>query len=615
MSVTAARTPRARAAGWDANTLLVAFGLALLTAAVAVSTAAAHLSALLFGYAAVPAKGRGRGQALAEAAPEQVLPGNPFALALGLARGTVARPVHLVGTAVALVVALLVLVVVVVFWWAGRTARRERVDTAARHLASPRELAHLTAHGATANARRLGAVRPDGTPAGPGLPIGTTVPATVFGCGRELVQGWEDVSVDIWGPRTGKTTSRVIPAILAAPGACLVTSNKRDVLDTTRALRAATGGAVTVFDPQGVAATTRGCWWDPLSFVTDLTRARTLANVFAAAARESGSNADAYFDPAARELVAALLLAARAAGLPITALRGWLARPDDDTPVGLLEAADFPAVAQALAGTAALPERQRGGVYGTAAGHLAFLVDPAIVPWIVPDPTTTRFDPHAFLSEAGTLYCLSREGAGSAGAVVAALTVAVVDAAETLATRSPMGRLATPLVCVLDEAANVCRWPDLPDLYSHHGSRGIVLMTILQSWAQGEAVWGPLGMRKLWSAANIKILGPGVADVAFLHDAARLAGQVETPTASVGHDSRGRSVSRGTRPVDVLDVADLAGLPRGRAWLLASGARPALIATTPWTRRPHAPAIDTALRATTNAVPVQRVDEQVWESR
>ena len=49
---------------------------------------------------------------------------------------------------------------------------------------------------------------------------------------------------------------------------------------------------------------------------------------------------------------------------------------------------------------------------------------------------------------------------------------------------------------VLDEAANVCRWRELPNLCSHYGSRGI-LMTLLQSWTQGVEVWGRDGMRKL----------------------------------------------------------------------------------------------------------------------
>ncbi|WP_374754618.1 TraM recognition domain-containing protein [Arthrobacter sp. AFG20] len=41
------------------------------------------------------------------------------------------------------------------------------------------------------------------------------------------------------------------------------------------------------------------------------------------------------------------------------------------------------------------------------------------------------------------------------------------------------------MIGVLDEAANVCRWRELPNIYSHYGSRGIVLMTIPQSWSQG----------------------------------------------------------------------------------------------------------------------------------
>jgi hypothetical protein len=64
-----------------------------------------------------------------------------------------------------------------------------------------------------------------------------------------------------------------------------------------------------------------------------------------------------------------------------------------------------------------------------------------------------------------------------------------VAAAAELATTLPGGCLQVPLLGVLDVAANVCRWRGLPDLYSHYGSRGIVLMTILQSWFQGTAVW------------------------------------------------------------------------------------------------------------------------------
>lgn len=67
------------------------------------------------------------------------------------------------------------------------------------------------------------------------------------------------------------------------------------------------------------------------------------------------------------------------------------------------------------------------------------------------------------MRSSGTLYSLSKEGRGSAGPLITALTVAVAEAAEDYAKTQPGGRLAVPMVAVLDEAANVCRWRELPN--------------------------------------------------------------------------------------------------------------------------------------------------------
>jgi type IV secretory pathway TraG/TraD family ATPase VirD4 len=56
----------------------------------------------------------------------------------------------------------------------------------------------------------------------------------------------------IAGPRTMKTTSYAVPAILDASGAVIATSNKRDIVDVTGLIRSE-AGAVWVFDPQSVA--------------------------------------------------------------------------------------------------------------------------------------------------------------------------------------------------------------------------------------------------------------------------------------------------------------------------------------------------------------------------
>lgn len=89
-----------------------------------------------------------------------------------------------------------------------------------------------------------------------------------------------------------------------------------------------------------------------------------------------------------------------------------------------------------------------------------------------------------------------------------------------------------PLVGVLDEAANVCRWRELPNLYSHFGSRGIILMTILQSWSQGVDVWGESGVRELWSASNVKVYGGGVSEDGFLDSLSKLIGDYDRLASS-----------------------------------------------------------------------------------
>src|SRR5659263_144989 len=47
----------------------------------------------------------------------------------------------------------------------------------------------------------------------------------------------------------------------------------------------------------------------------------------------------------------------------------------------------------------------------------------------------------------------------------------------------------------------------------------------------------------------------------------------------------------------ILDVADLAAMPKGRAVVLASGARPTLVRTQPWMTGPHAAAVRASIAA------------------
>jgi len=203
----------------------------------------------------------------------QALPANPFTLMFGLADGTVTWPSSATAVLIAFVAVLLVVAAVVTVLYLRHQKGRSRVDRAASRMGRGRDLAPIGRKQAQATASRLGVQSP-----------GLVIAKTVAG-GRPLYQGWEDVSVDIWGPRVGKTTSRAIPAILEAPGAVLVTSNKRDVVDATWGPRSAHGD-VWPFDPQGIVGAPADWWWNPLTYVTDEVKADILADVFASASRD-----------------------------------------------------------------------------------------------------------------------------------------------------------------------------------------------------------------------------------------------------------------------------------------------------------------------------------------
>ena len=177
--------------------------------------------------------------------------------------------------------------------------------------------------------------------------------------------------------------------------------------------------------------------------------------------------------------------------------------------------------------------------------------------------------------------------------------MALCDAAEQHAKHSPGGRLPAPLVGVLDEAANICRWRQLPDLYSHYGSRGICLLTLLQSWSQGVQVWGPNGMRKLWGAANIRVYGGGVGEPEFLSNLEKLIGEYNRVVASPSQHQTASATSSSTSwqltPTPILTIAELAALPRDRAVVLPSGAPAVLAQPIPWWNTKSAAAIRTSI--------------------
>lgn len=423
----------------------------------------------------------------------------------------------------------------------------------------------------------------------PGVYIGRSVRD-----GRHVWASWEDVHVDVSGARTGKTNCRVIPNIVGAPGAVVVTSCKRDVVDATREVRRRRG-RVWVFDPHDLVGEHPGWFWDPLSMVAgSMKEAVSVAGLIAFTQRDQHARSDGYFQPAAEHLLAMFLLAASLDAQPITAVRRWVLRPDDDEPETILRRGDHPLAADACEATRGLPALQRAGVFGSAMQLVSWLAEPEVLPWITPGEGREAFRFEEFALGTDTLYIVSSLEDHRTNPAARLLTAAVLVAAEYRAAACSGGRLPVPFLAVMDEAANIAALPILPDRLSHYGSRGVVVMMLLQSWAQGADVWGEAGMAKIWSACSVRVYGAGGSEAALLAAQSLSSGWFEAKTTAVTRASTawwGSTVTRATRPEAVLAVGDLATLPRDRMLVQISGGRPLLVRSVPWWEGPHADAI------------------------
>ncbi len=370
--------------------------------------------------------------------------------------------------------------------------------------------------------------------------------------GHDVRMSWEDVALIIMGPRSNKTSALAVPAVRAAPGLAVATSNKADLWALTSGSRAELG-PVWVFDPQDIAYHPQQWWWDPLRAIREVPdphrveAATRLAGHFMATI--GGTRRDPFFHAAGEQVLTGTLLAA--ALDPDASLREvveWLQHGRRDAIIALdtagaeTEAADLHA---ALSGADVTAK----GIFQTARTATKALTSQRILRWVTPPhtwrepgPDLPELDPWTVLDHTpSTLYLLSKEGAGTAAPVVAAIVDRLLDTAERNA-QARGGRLDPPVVAVLDEAANICPIRELPQLYSHYGSRGIQVLTMLQSYQQGVGVWGNQGMDALWSAATIKLVGAGVDDQPFL---ARLSGLIgDHDVATTRHHPRPR-----TRPL------------------------------------------------------------------
>ncbi|WP_331726960.1 TraM recognition domain-containing protein (plasmid) [Streptomyces sp. NBC_01213] len=443
-------------------------------------------------------------------------------------------------------------------------------------MATLHQVRDLTPHQAAVTATRLrrslqGTDPKQIEPANRGVLLGDHMTT-----GVELRGSDEDTYIAIMAPRAGKSTALAIPIAMQAPGALLITSNKSDVYAATLTHRAQSGNC-WVFDTQAVAQTERGMWWDMLAEAETLERAERLATHFTSQITSEG--ADPFWSQSASDLLVGFFRAAWHDGASVKDVMKWVANPQEKAPLRILYQHE-PVLAEQVEGSIAIAEETQSGIFQNARTALSGLRDEKVLAWVTPDKTHPRFDPEEFSLSTDTLYLLSKKG-GPASAVVAALADAVFTAASETGERHG-GRLPEPMRAVLDEAANICKIADLPDLYSHLGSRGITPYVILQSYRQGVKAWGETGMDAMWGAATKKTIGAGMDDPKFVADIATLIGQHTVHRGSYSKSRDGGSSSVSEQREQIKEAADIRALPKGTGLLLSTGMPIAQIRLRPW---------------------------------
>ena len=419
--------------------------------------------------------------------------------------------------------------------------------------------------------------------------------------GRGAWSRWDHPALVVGPPGMGKT-SWLVANIASYPGPFIATSVKPELVSLTAGVLLDQRRPVYVLDVGGTLALPSGntMAWSPTAGCTDLRRARLQGQRFAFGAgygARRGEGNGAYFEGKAADVLAALFCAADIAQVDVSRLAEWAEIPvTTREAVQVLRDAGHPREAALLSDTLAsrrhADDAHRSSIAGGVARALAGLADPAIAAACSPGKDA-RFDVTAFVEGRGGIYVIGGEAHQEAAAtVIAAMVEDVVDQAREIAFP-----LHPPLVCFLDEAANIAPLWSLPKLLATGRGQGICPVVCVQAFAQLQALYGTSGAATLRESAVVELSFGGAKDVAYLRSLAEFGGDIDVETRSV---SLGETTTRtiGETRRQALPIEALRALPPHEAWLLYRHHTPRRVEVPPWWEGPVAGAVARSVEAT-----------------
>ncbi len=341
-------------------------------------------------------------------------------------------------------------------------------------------------------------------------------------------------------PRSGKTSSLIIPNVLAANGPVVSTSTKPDVLDATVGARSALGQCL-LFDPSGEVRrsdVSMPLRWSPLqscdTWPGALAMARSLVEV-GSAVHQDGHGGGSHWTERAQALLAPLLHAASLDGADMRTLLTWVDRHQALPAQQVLAGAPGRTTELArnlLDGIVATDERELSGIWSTTSGSLTgFRTDRALDTTAVP-----TFDPDRFVESCDTVYIAA---SAHHQALVAPMVVGLLEdirraayARHAADAGNEVSPTRPPVLFALDEVANIAPIPDLPAMVSEGGGQGLTTMACFQDLSQARQRW-PGRAEGFPSLFGTTAVLPGIGDVSTLEALSTLAGEEELHVRTV----------------------------------------------------------------------------------
>jgi type IV secretion system protein VirD4 len=401
----------------------------------------------------------------------------------------------------------------------------------------------------------------------------------------QLLQSPAEDNVILFGvQRSGKTSTVVVPTLLAWKGAVVATSTKEELVALTGKHRAAIG-RVFVFAPLDrdhawmARLGLRPATWNPIDAIDSCGAASELADHFTASGKRGYS---AHWYLAASSLIAGLAVCERERGGDMRSVLARLNRTAIPEYVGLAGVVEDQNASELLLAFAHTPDREAGSIASTARSSLSLWTDERVA--LATTSTADAIDLDQILVERATLYLVApAEEAERCRPLFSALLLSLLRRATSRA-RLLGGVLEPRLLLALDEAANFARVPRLAGYASSGPGQGIQLLLCYHDLAQVEDAYGHEAARTIWNNCRARLLLPGQGDIKTLEQFSRTIGD-ETRVFRAQHSDRWHTSSSEQRVGRALATVDELRREH-RAVLVYANAPPAQLELRRWDQVP-----------------------------